>query len=207
MKIYTVLLAFVALAPVKANACTLRDAREHLSSLNSLFQIYNREITSYKKQKRPVPKRLSEKRQALQAGTANIRKLFMLEVAQKADMKPDELVDIKICQQYDSVMKRNAWNRTRSKTVTLPLPVLKPEEEKEPACKKNEIRKRFGAAIRQQRKLTIAGKINKKEQIAYRKLATRFIKNATSDIKKACHTLHEYEKSLAAEKADDDKSL
>ena len=93
--------------------------------------------------------------------------------------------------------------RSIKRTITIVLPVIEPEKEKPAVCVKNNIRKRFGIAVRKQRKLTIAGKINRKEQIAYLKIATKFIKNAKRDFQLACQNLHDYEKNLTSEKSDD----
>ena len=196
-------LLFSALAHSHAHACTLKNAQDQFTTLNKLFQIYQNERTSYLSKSQEVPSDLQSKQLELSKTTADIRKLFALEVEKKTDMKASDPVDVEICNRYEQLMNTHAPALKIKRTITIDLPVIGPEKEKPPVCARNNIRKRFGIAVRKQRKLTIAGKINRKEQIAYLKIATKFIKNAKSDFQQACQNLHDYEKHLTSEKSED----
>ena len=198
--IFSSLLIF-SLAQGNVRACTLKDAQAQFSTLNKLFQIYHQERTSYKKLGQKIPAELTTKQRELSKTSARIRKLFAVEVEKKNNLQASDLVNADICNHYNRLMETHAGGLDIKRTTTVLLPAI--EKEKQPVCDKKNIRKRFGIAVRKQRKLTIAGKINRKEQISYLKMATKFIKNAKSDFKKACHNLHQYEKHLASEKRDD----
>ncbi len=196
-------LLFSVLVQDHAHACTLKNAQDQFSTLNKLFQIYQQERTSYSSKGQEIPGDLQNKQLELSKVTASIRKLFALEVAKNTDIKASDPVGIEICDRYEQLMNTHAPALKIKRTIPLALPVIEPKKEKPPICVQKNIRKRFGIAVRKQRKLTIAGKINRKEQIAYLKIATKFIKNAKSNFRQACQNLHDYEKHLANEKSDD----
>ena len=83
---------------------------------------------------------------------------------------------------------------------------MAPVVEERPSCTKEDLNPRFIAAIRLQRKLTLAGKINGKERVNYLKMVKQFKESSKNNFDLACRTLHDYEKMLSAERADDDKS-
>ncbi len=195
-------LLFSVLAQDHAHACTLKNAQDQFATLNKLFQIYQQERTSYLSKGQEISGDLQSKQLELSTATADIRKLFALAVENKPDMKADDPVGIEICDRYEQLMNTHAPALKIKRTIALVLPVTESEKEKPAVCVKNNIRKRFGIAVRKQRKLSIAGKINRKEQIAYMNIASKFIKNAKSNFQQACQNLHEYEKHLASEKSD-----
>lgn len=195
-------LLFLVLAQGQARACTLKNAQDQFTTLNELFQIYQQERTSYLSKGQEISGDLQSKQLELSTATAGIRKLFALAIERKSGMKASDPVDVEICNRYEQLMNTHAPALKIKRIITLVLPVMEPEKQKPAVCVKKNIRKRFGIAVRKQRKLTIAGKINRKEQIAYLNIASKFIKNAKSDFQLACQNLHDYEKHLASEKSD-----
>ena len=190
----TLTLTFFALSQIGAAACTLKNAQDNFSTLNGIFQSYTSEIAAYRKRGEQIPADLMAKRTLLLDGTKTIRKLFSKEVAKKPSMQSSDQVDPVICEHFSDVSKGHA--------VVIQKIALEAKRKKAetPVCKLATIRKRFGAATRQQRALTNAGKVNKQEQIIYREIATSFNKNLEDDFQQACKDLHEYEKSLKAKK-------
>ena len=192
------------MAHSQAQSCTLKDAQQQFSILSELFHIYRNEALVLVNENKNIPENLKAKQQELSKTTADIRKLFAKDIEKKSHLAADDPVNPIICNRYNLLMQSHASalkNRPSVK-VTVLLPQIEPEKAKEPACEEENIRKRFGDAVRKKRQLTIAGKITRKEQISYLEIATRFVENARNDTIEACHNLHEFEQQLAGEKAD-----
>ncbi len=199
-----IFLSVVYSSLMPTSACTVKEAQDYFSSLNALFQSYNREIANYKQRGEPVPAVLKEKQQALLEGSTTIRKLFTSEVTKNSQLQDSDVINPEICNRHidlaakvQAVFPRKPIFVAPQKTVTVELPAPEqPVKEEEPTCTNDNILKRFGIAVRKQRMLRIAGKISSRERVEYLKLVTDFKKNSKTDFNLACRNLHEYERSL-----------
>ncbi len=170
-------------------ACTLREAQDNFSRLNRIFHVYSRQIAEYTRQGKKAPDMLVAKHRELIDVSAAIRKLFSKEIEKNAHMKRDEEVDPEICKRYKGLIARHAANM--------------PEKQVQPRlCRSENMGNRFGAAVRKQRQLRIAGKISKKEQIEYLNIAREIRANTDTNFERACQALYRYEDKLKAEETD-----
>jgi len=196
------LIFIMLIGSATANACTLAEVQDGFSKLNQVFLSYNRAIAAQRGQSlkttiqadAPTIKlaALLEKRADIKNKTAVIRKLFAAEVLKKPRMKTQDAITPIICEKFAAASKLH-------NIVLNMAPVV----EERPSCTKEDLKPRFIAAIRLQRKLTLAGKVNGKERVNYLKMVKQFKESSENNFDLACRTLHDYEKMLSAEKANE----
>ncbi len=196
------LILILLIRSTTADACTLAEVQNSFSQLNQVFLSYNRAIIAQRTPSSETAMQadtptiklavLLEKRADIKSKTAVIRKLFAAEVLNKPRMKTQDAITPLICEKFVAASKLH-------NIVLNMAPII----EERPSCTKDDLNPRFIAAIRLQRKLTLAGKINGKERVNYLKMVRQFKENSENNFALACRTLHDYEKMLQAERSDE----
>jgi len=208
-------------------SCTLADTRKNFSKFNEALLSYQRFIAAHKDRAAIMPApaptppddkpqqnkdetalqpadieartqlapsqkltRLQAKLADLTAELTAIRKLFATEIQNKPKMKADDQVNPQICARFAAMASKHKIIITQTPT----------SQEKPAVCTKRDLMPRFGAATRLQRKLTLAGKVSRRERVNYLKIVTEFNKKRKHDFTRACQILDRYEKRLRAEK-------
>jgi hypothetical protein len=196
----------------EARACTLGKMQDNLARLSEMIRIHNANRDDQLARGHDLPAEIEDRRQELIQQTAAIRVLFSAHLA--PDMKKDDEMDAAICSRADNLIARHAaslpampeGNGDGQKVEAAVNNAKKEKKEEKPHCRQENIRKRFGDAVRKQRKLRIAGKINPRERMEYMNMTNSFSNMLKTDFDQACTILASYEKRLAREKGEEEEN-
>lgn len=179
--------------PAISAPCTYKEAQTKLVEFNNMMQVYNRQFIAEMESKRDTSPALEQKRLAMAEESAVVGSWLSEEYDKNPNIKYADEVNPEICTQYDALMAKYAPEGYQVATATIEAQTASVD------CSSTILWKRYGEAIQKQSALVSAGKISNDEVPAYMKLSTEIGEYATTDLAKACSSLSNFEKKLAAE--------
>ncbi len=190
MKNFLAIILFLTSTTSFAEDCNYGDAQKLLVKFNNLMQIYNREMLSQMEKTGSVNAELEQTRTSMAEESAELGIALGKEYDNNPQLSDKTPINPDICKGYRGLLSKYAVDNKTPAAVN-----LKPAAE-EPNCDSNSLWQRYGKAIQKQQALTAAGKISKTENEAYMPLTTYIGQYATTDLKKACEYMQEFEDKL-----------